>query len=62
VAVRKYHLININVGGSSIKNIKAQNKVEFRNSKDVGLGIPLPKGTVRVFKSDKDDGSLEFVG
>jgi hypothetical protein len=58
VTIRKYHLININVGGSSIKNIKAQNKVQFKNSKDIGLGIPFPKGTVRVFKRDNDDGSL----
>lgn len=58
VPVRKYHLVNVNVGGYSAKNIKAQNKVEFKNSKDLNLGIPLPKGTVRVFKRDKDDGSL----
>lgn len=26
------------------------------------MGIPLPKGTVRVFKEDSADGSLEFIG
>lgn len=26
------------------------------------MGIPFPKGTVRVFKSDEEDGGLEFVG
>ncbi len=34
----------------------------FRNSADAGLGIPLPAGTVRVYKEDPDDGSLEFIG
>lgn len=32
------------------------------NSKDNKLGIPFPKGIVRVFKSDDSDGSLEFIG
>ena len=26
------------------------------------MGIPLPAGTVRVFKKDQADGSLEFIG
>lgn len=34
--------------------------VEFENSEDYGLGVPMPKGKVRVYKSD--GGSLEFVG
>jgi hypothetical protein len=33
----------------------------FENTEDSGLGIPLPRGTVRVFKADVD-GSLEFIG
>jgi len=35
--------------------------VEFGNRKDAGLGMPLPKGTVRVYKEDAD-GSLQFIG
>jgi hypothetical protein len=35
--------------------------VEMENRKESGLGIPLPKGTVRVYKHDSD-GSLQFVG
>lgn len=35
--------------------------VEFKNSKKDGLGIPLPKGKIRVYKEDAD-GALEFVG
>jgi len=35
--------------------------LELVNSEKNNLGIPLPKGTVRVYKQDKD-GSLQFVG
>ncbi|MDD3083552.1 MAG: DUF4139 domain-containing protein [Candidatus ainarchaeum sp.] len=40
---------------------KVQVKVEFKNSEDQGLGIPLPKGTVRVYKEDSE-GKLQFIG
>jgi hypothetical protein len=36
--------------------------VEFKNSKEAKLGMPLPKGRVRVYKRDPADNSLEFVG
>jgi hypothetical protein len=35
--------------------------LEFVNSEAAGLGIPLPKGKVRVYKEDIDK-ALEFVG
>jgi hypothetical protein len=35
--------------------------LELENTKKSNLGIPLPKGTIRVYKEDKD-GSLQFVG
>ena len=35
--------------------------VEFRNSKQVGLGIPLPRGTMKLYRADSD-GSREFIG
>ncbi len=34
--------------------------VEFKNKKDENLGVPMPKGKVRVYKSDGE--SIEFVG
>jgi hypothetical protein len=40
---------------------KVRVTMEFENSKAAGLGIPLPKGMIRVMKVDID-GSLEFVG
>jgi len=41
---------------------KVQVKIEFENKKENQLGIALPKGRVRVFKSDPADATLEFVG
>lgn len=35
--------------------------IEIENRKEHNLGIPLPKGTVRVYKNDKE-GSLQFIG
>ena len=35
--------------------------VELANKKDNNLGMPLPKGTLRVYKADAD-GSLQFIG
>ncbi len=35
--------------------------LEIENSQKNNLGMPLPKGTVRVYKADKD-GSLQFIG
>jgi hypothetical protein len=43
-----------------------ENKVdaylEFRNDKASGLGIPLPRGRIRVSRLDAADDSLEFIG
>ncbi|MCL2485030.1 MAG: DUF4139 domain-containing protein, partial [Endomicrobia bacterium] len=41
-------------------NPKVTVNLEFKNSEDNNLGMPLPKGRVRVFKYDGD--SMEFVG
>ncbi|PIP12405.1 MAG: hypothetical protein COX49_05830, partial [bacterium (Candidatus Stahlbacteria) CG23_combo_of_CG06-09_8_20_14_all_40_9] len=40
---------------------KVQVKLEFKNSKENGLGVPLPQGKARIYKRDKD-GSLLFAG
>jgi hypothetical protein len=42
-------------------NKKVSVFLELDNKKSSGLGIPLPKGRVRVYKKD-DDGSLQFAG
>ncbi|HEV8713219.1 MAG TPA: DUF4139 domain-containing protein, partial [Candidatus Binatia bacterium] len=40
---------------------KVSVRLEIENSQKNNLGMPLPKGTVRVYKADKD-GSLQFIG
>jgi hypothetical protein len=47
--------------GQLLSNEKIGVFVEIQNKKKHNLGIPLPKGTVRVYKHDKQ-GSLQFVG
>jgi hypothetical protein len=47
--------------GETVANRKVGVFVEIENKKEHNLGIPLPKGTVRVYKQDSD-GSLQFVG
>lgn len=46
-------------GAREEKSVKVE--VEFKNSQAEGLGMPLPKGKIRVYKADVDK-SLEFVG
>jgi hypothetical protein len=43
-------------------NKKVQVYIEFENKKDNKLGMPLPKGKVRLYKRDEEDKSLEFIG
>ena len=44
-----------------IANQKINVVAEIQNKKENNLGIPLPKGIVRVYKQD-GEGSLQFVG
>jgi hypothetical protein len=50
-----------NRSGEAITNQKIGVFIEIENKKAHNLGIPLPKGTVRVYKQDSE-GSLQFVG
>jgi hypothetical protein len=47
--------------GEIVRNQKVPVFLIFRNDKASRLGMPLPKGIVRVYKRDKED-SLQFVG
>ena len=40
---------------------KVKVAIKFKNSKQTGLGMPLPEGRVRLFKAD-DDGALILLG
>lgn len=46
-------------GGDNNQSVKVN--LEFMNSKADGLGIPLPKGKIRVYKEDSEK-ALQFVG
>jgi hypothetical protein len=47
--------------GMPVANQKVGVYLEVRNSKDNQLGLPLPKGKVRVYKADAS-GSQQFIG
>jgi hypothetical protein len=46
-------------GANSGKNVSVE--LEFRNDKASGLGLALPAGKIRVYKTD-DDKSRQFIG
>ncbi len=43
-------------------NKKVDVFIGLENSSRAGLGLPLPAGRVRVYKTDEADGGVEFVG
>lgn len=48
--------------GSETPNKKVNVIIEIKNSKENRMGMPLPKGKVRVNKRNDADGSIEFIG
>jgi hypothetical protein len=46
----------------TVSNPKIWVMREFKNTKENGLGIPLPKGRVRFYRRDDRGGALEFTG
>ncbi len=54
-----YQITDPNYGKTS--DTKVAVMLEFKNSEQNKLGIPLPKGTIRVYKADAD-GSNQFIG
>lgn len=49
-----------NLGTNS--NTKLDVYLKFKNEKDNHLGMPLPKGKIRVYQRDEADDTLEFIG
>jgi len=47
--------------GETVSNQQVGVFVEIQNRKENNLGIPLPKGTIRVYKYDSE-GGLQFAG
>jgi hypothetical protein len=54
-----YQITDPNYGKTS--DTKVAVMLEFKNSEANKLGMPLPKGTIRVYKADAD-GSNQFIG
>lgn len=57
-AEKKFYYKSRNYG--SREGNKVSVIIEFNNSEKSGLGVPMPKGKVRVYKSDGE--SVEFIG
>src|SRR6266404_5082009 len=55
-----YYYTNYNNPGQPIKE-KVGVYIQFRNSQQNKLGMPLPSGTVRLYKKD-DKGNQQFIG
>ncbi len=60
---KKYKLIDVLDAGSTseFKDVKPFVFLHFKNAQSEGLGIPLPRGTVRVYQRDSK-GRLIFIG
>ncbi len=43
-------------------NKKINIYLRFKNEKEIGMGMPLPAGRIRVSQRDKADDTLEFIG
>jgi hypothetical protein len=54
--------VRTNQGYGLTSEKKVSVYLEFDNSEDNRLGIPLPAGKVRVYKRDPADEALEFIG
>ncbi len=46
---------------SEVKQVKPQIQISFINTKQNNLGIPLPRGVIRMYQSDKQ-GQMIFIG
>jgi hypothetical protein len=53
-------MVDRNFGVQS--NKKVDTYLRFKNKKEIGMGMPLPSGRIRVSKLDTADQSLEFIG
>lgn len=63
---RYQHYTSENIRNDRDYGTKSNPKVwvyrEFKNTKENGLGVPLPKGRTRFYRGDEADGALEFTG
>ncbi|MBA4292443.1 hypothetical protein C0431_05685 [bacterium] len=60
-SMRDYGQYQPNEGAVGLGEIKPLIQLEFKNSKENQMGMPLPKGTVKVYQRDSA-GSLQLLG
>jgi hypothetical protein len=60
-SMRSYGMYYPGEGEVGTGNLKPQVRVEFVNSEKNNLGMPLPKGNVKVYQRDKS-GSVQMLG
>jgi len=44
------------VWGDAVRSV-----IKFKNTEENGIGVPLPKGVIKVYKQDSDE-NMEFIG
>ncbi len=54
--IKAYSEYEYPIYGDGVKSM-----IKFKNTKENGAGMPLPKGIIKVYKQDSD-GNLEFIG
>jgi len=54
------HVADSDYGTQADKKVGV--RIEISNSKTNGLGVPLPKGRMRLYRTDSVDGRREFTG
>ncbi len=59
--MRNYQGWRANEGEVGTGSMKPQIRIEFKNSKENKMGMPMPKGQVKVFQRDSS-GSLQMLG
>ncbi|MDD2240948.1 MAG: hypothetical protein PHO14_09305 [Kiritimatiellae bacterium] len=62
VGFRPYGRVNTDPDYGTTSDKKVGVRIEIENSKDNGLGVPLPKGRMRLYRTDAVDGRREFTG
>jgi hypothetical protein len=60
-ALQGFHHYLPNEGEVGTGDIKPQVRVELMNSKENGLGMPLPMGKIKVYQRDRE-GSVQLLG
>ncbi len=60
-SLRFYGYAVTDPGYGKTSDTKVAVMIEFKNSEQNSLGMPLPKGTIRVYKQDSDGGN-QFIG